>query len=164
YKNRMIELFGYPYVGDLGGAGTYPLDYDGPDIYHYMYVNATELTGEPGVPITSVIGYFKGIQKVKDLSTNATGTQAPLVPHEYLKVFADDVVDPILVSLYENQTFQVTYPFSTGDYGLVAPDTWGARRAPGKLQMNLSDLLRAEAKLKQSALKYDLLLAQIDDM
>jgi subtilisin-like proprotein convertase family protein len=164
YKNRMIELFGYPYSGDIGGSGTYPLDYDGPDIYHYMYVKATELTGEPGVPTTSITGYFKGMQKVKDVSTNATGAQGTLVQNEYLKVFPDDVVDTNLVSLAENQTFQVTYPFSTGDYGLVAPDTWGARRAPGKLQINLSDLLRAEAKLKQSVVKYDLLLAQIDDM
>jgi subtilisin-like proprotein convertase family protein len=163
YKNRMIELYGYPYVGDLGGSGTYPLDYDGPDIYHYMYINATELTGEPGVPMTSVIGYFNGMQKVKDVSTNATGAQGSLVQNEYLKVYPEDVVDSNLVSLAENQTFQVTYPFSTGDYGLIAPPGWGSRRAPGKLQMNLSDLLRAEAKLKQAIVKYDLLLAQIDD-
>jgi hypothetical protein len=163
YKNRMIELFGYPYAGDIGGSGTYPLDYDGPDIYHYMYVNPTELTGEPGVPVTSIIGYFNGMQKVKDVSADAIGGQGSLVTNEYLKVFPEDVVDSSLVSLAENQTFQVTYPFSTGNYGLVAPDTWGARRAPGKLQINLSDLLRAEAKLKQSAVKYDLLIAQIND-
>ena len=48
-KNRMIEIFGYPYAGDIGAGGTFPSGYDGPDFYHYMYVGATDLTGEPGV-------------------------------------------------------------------------------------------------------------------
>ena len=163
FKNRMIEVFGYPYGGDIGAAGTYPSGYDGPDLYHYMYVDPTELTGEPGTLQTTQIGFFKGIDKVKDVTDAATGTQGALVQGESVKVFPADVGDPSVITLAQGQTFSVTYPFSTGDYGLVAPVSYGSRRAVGKLQTNLSDLLRAEAKLKQSATKYDLLLDQIDD-
>ncbi len=31
YKNRLIEIYGYPYDADIGPAGTYPSNYDGPD-------------------------------------------------------------------------------------------------------------------------------------
>src|SRR6266542_1765810 len=37
YKGRLIEIFGYPYAGDIGAGRTYPDGYDGPDLYHYMY-------------------------------------------------------------------------------------------------------------------------------
>ena len=59
YKNRMIEIFGYPYAGDIGPAGTYPSGYDGPDIYHYMYVNASDLTGDKAQPDKLITGYYK---------------------------------------------------------------------------------------------------------
>ena len=36
YKNRLIEIFGYPYAGDIGPGQTYPTGYDGPDLYHYI--------------------------------------------------------------------------------------------------------------------------------
>ena len=48
YKNRLIEIYGYPYDADIGPGGTYPTNYDGPDVYHYMYVDQTDLTGAPG--------------------------------------------------------------------------------------------------------------------
>ncbi len=150
-KNRMIEIFGYPYAGDLGAGGTYPVGYDGPDLYHYMYVNATELTGEPGVPQTSVVGFYSGLR------ING-GT-----PVDSVSAFPDDVPNPSVLQVSSGGSFQVTYPISSGEYALVAPAAWGSRRAPGKLQVNLSDLLRAEAKLKQSIVKYDLLNKQIQD-
>ena len=47
YKDRLIEIFGYPYSADIGGGGTYPEEYDGPDLYHYMVVDAPQLKGTP---------------------------------------------------------------------------------------------------------------------
>jgi hypothetical protein len=152
YKNRLIEIFGYPYTGDVGGSGTYPSGYSGPDLYHFQYVNASDLTDEPGVPQTSITAYYQGITL-----NNAT------TPAGSVSSFPTDVPDASVVAIPPGSTFQVTYPFSTGDYGLVAPASWGNRSAPGKLQGNLSDLLRAEAKLKQALVKYDLLLQQIRD-
>ena len=42
FKNRMIEYFGYPYSGDIGPSGTYPQGYDGPDIYHYAWMDPAD--------------------------------------------------------------------------------------------------------------------------
>jgi len=38
-KNRLIEIFGYPYPDDIGPGGTYPEGYDGPDLFHFMYTD-----------------------------------------------------------------------------------------------------------------------------
>ncbi len=45
YRNRLIEIFGYPYEDDIGPGGTYPAGYNGPDVYHYMLVDPAELSG-----------------------------------------------------------------------------------------------------------------------
>jgi hypothetical protein len=68
YKSRLIEVFGYPYAGDIGAGKTYPSGYDGPDIYHYMYVNTTELTGASTAPSNILSGFFAPF---------ADGTNAP---------------------------------------------------------------------------------------
>jgi hypothetical protein len=45
YNSRLIEIFGTPYDGD----GTYPDDYEGPDIINWDVVEASEITGgNPG--------------------------------------------------------------------------------------------------------------------
>ena len=47
FNNRLIEVFGYPYQDDCGPGRTYATDYcqNGPDLYHYMYVDPSELMG-----------------------------------------------------------------------------------------------------------------------
>ena len=45
FNGRLIEIFGYPYDADIGATGTYPEGYDGPDLYHYMVVDAPQLEG-----------------------------------------------------------------------------------------------------------------------
>ena len=42
--NELIEIFGYPYAADIGVNGTYPDGYEGPDLYHYMLLEKTDLT------------------------------------------------------------------------------------------------------------------------
>lgn len=43
FNNRLIEIFGTPYTDDIGPNGTYPSPYEGPDIYHYDYVDSPEI-------------------------------------------------------------------------------------------------------------------------
>ncbi|MCP4709650.1 MAG: hypothetical protein GY869_13570, partial [Planctomycetes bacterium] len=45
FNNRLIEVYGYPYPDDCGPGKTYPSNYNGPDLYHYMYVDPSELMG-----------------------------------------------------------------------------------------------------------------------
>src|SRR5262249_3824937 len=45
FNNRLIESFGYPYPDDIGSGRTYPTGYDGPDLYHFDYVEPSYLYG-----------------------------------------------------------------------------------------------------------------------
>ena len=45
FNNQLIEIFGMPYDDDIGPGGTYPAGYNGPDLYHYMYIDAPALAG-----------------------------------------------------------------------------------------------------------------------
>jgi len=38
----LIELYGTPYTDDIGPGKTYPQDYAGPDLVHYLYVDMPE--------------------------------------------------------------------------------------------------------------------------
>ncbi len=52
FNGRLIEIFGRPYNEDVGLGRTYPPGYNGPDIYHFMYVEPTELIGIPTRTVT----------------------------------------------------------------------------------------------------------------
>lgn len=149
YKNRLIETFGYPYAGDIGPAGTYPSDYDGPDLYHYMYVNASDLTGEATLPSQVIKGYFKRIA--------LNGAWMGLW-------FDHDSVSQANSVPVSNDVFGVDYPLAeSGAYQWVAPASWSTRRAQGKLQTALSGMLKARAQLNQGLIAYNNLRLSIQD-
>jgi hypothetical protein len=151
YKNRLIETFGYPYAGDIGPGRTYPSGYDGPDIYHYMYVNSVELNGEPAVRLeTNAVGHF-------------TPMNHGLVANAFDFFFPKDVPSSTSLSVVTDGILRVEYPLSDASYSLVAPPEWGQRRAPGELQQALSDLLQSQARLKQALANYEALIQQIED-
>jgi hypothetical protein len=165
YKNRLIEIFGYPYDGDIGTGQTYPVGYDGPDLYHYMYVNTIALNGDTAPPSQSFTAIFQ-----KKFGLDTAEREFTLgVPFTQLKkdfglgsfYFPDDLQDPSF--LLTNDTLQVSYPYSAADYGFAAPDSWGQRRAPGEIQMALSDLVQNDARFKQAQLNYDNLISHIKD-
>ncbi len=39
FNTQLIGIFGYPYSDDIGAGATYPQGYDGPDLYHYMWMD-----------------------------------------------------------------------------------------------------------------------------
>jgi hypothetical protein len=51
FKHRLIELYGTPYTDDIGPGKTYKQGYDGPDLFHYAYIDTklpdTKLYGDP---------------------------------------------------------------------------------------------------------------------
>ncbi|MBK8002248.1 MAG: hypothetical protein IPK15_27050 [Verrucomicrobia bacterium] len=146
-KSRLIEIFGYPYDGDIGAGKTYPSGYDGPDIYHYQYVGATELTGSQPNPrgLTNVIGYFKPFQD---------GDSAPSF------YFGGDL---FTTNIATGPFLAVNYPLASGGWAFTAPSEFGSRRAPGEIQLALSDLLQEETRLKQTLNNYDDLIKQIEE-
>ena len=144
YKSRLIEIFGYPYSGDIGPGKTYPSDYDGPDLYHYMYANATDL-------ISSSTGTSRSFTNVLTAVETDYGSFGFYFPGDTSSRALRDSV------------LRVAYPKTAANYSLLAPASWGQRRAPGELQLALSDLLQADASLRISLANYDALINQIED-
>ncbi|KMT64331.1 PA14 domain-containing protein [Catenovulum maritimum] len=135
FKNRLIEVFGTPYEGTIGSGKTYAAGYEGPDLYFYQYIDANDISNE-AAPVVSATG-GNTVDKVitsfyQDRITRLSGI---------------DPTDNSGISnlLTDKQEIQIDYPITAADYSFQAPDTWGIRRAPGKIQAALADMVRAQA-------------------
>jgi hypothetical protein len=144
FNNRLIELFGYPYAGDIGPGKTYPSGYGGPDLIHYMYVNTKDISDQTAPPSAKFQGYFTDMRSQLDQNGLSWSSW------QYSLTNTRPAV-------------AVSYPFSAASYAYVAPAEWGQRRAPGELQLALSDLVQQETALKQTLRQYDNLLADINE-
>lgn len=136
YRNRLIEIFGYPYGDDIGSGKTYPAGYDGPDWVHYMYVDRSELTGE--TPSESVKSY--------SVTFNFDSTQ----------------MDSSLGITASSMTFD--YHVASDRPWLTKPPSWsGTRRATGEAQMALSEFMRADAAYQRALKEFDIMIGDIDE-
>ncbi|MHC4742206.1 MAG: choice-of-anchor Q domain-containing protein, partial [Planctomycetota bacterium] len=133
FKNRQIEIFGYPYDDDIGPAGTYPEGYDGPDIYHYMYVDPSELMSSSSPETIEYTVTFR----------------EPQVSHKGDLSYVD-----------RNVIFHLS-PHGLGL--VKPGSWTGSRRAPGELQLARWDLLQTKAGFDRALIDYGNLLAQIED-
>jgi predicted outer membrane repeat protein len=133
FRNRLIEIYGYPYEDDIGPTGTYPEDYDGPDIYHYMYVDQSELMSSSSPDTIELTVTFK---------------EPYVAPQGTVHYQSKDVV----FHLSQNGLGLIKPDSWTG-----------SRRAPGELQMARSDLLQAKANFERALVDYGSLLKQIED-
>lgn len=143
-RNRLIEVFGYPYSNDIGGGGTYPLGYSGPDIYHYMLADPSELTGVDQRNLTAETVTLR----LMDYGLEQASTSD--------RIDSNGVASPV--------EKQVTYYLSTQGYGFIKPTSWtGSRQAQGQLQVAHSEVLQARSRLDRAILEYDNHLKGIDD-
>ncbi len=136
FNNRLIEVFGYPYPDDCGPGKTFPSGYceSGPDLYHYMYVDPSELMGLYAPKTHTFEVSFKSL----DVDAEGSLQQTDL---------------PV--------TFHVD---TDGRFGLIKPGTWqGRRKSPGEIQLARSDLLQLRGRFEKAMLEYDNLLKQIDN-
>lgn len=180
FANRLIEIFGYPYADDIGPGGTYPAGYNGADIYHYMYVDVPALTGTPfdfDDPLSDL-----GVKRIREF----TGVYSPSpngMNFFNLKPIPNDQADttgangqscraqPLsrgcpLGDLDLSTPLSVEYTtIESPDFGFwfTKPEGWsGQRRAPGRIQQTLQQMVQARVSLKQSLLEYDLLRQEIE--
>lgn len=145
YMNRLVEIFGYPYSDDLGLGGTYASDYDGPDIYHYMYVDSSELTGNSAPAVQEISAFFKPM--------DTAGFDLPLLNR----------TDPF-AGVENIEPKEVIYHLALDGTGLVKPASWtGRRRAPGELQVALSNLFQNRANFQKAIAEYDNHVKKIED-
>ncbi|HXI52664.1 MAG TPA: hypothetical protein VNH84_14210, partial [Candidatus Saccharimonadales bacterium] len=133
FNNRLIEIFGYPYADDIGGAGSYPAGYVGPDIYHYDYVDASALLGS-----IQNVGQTLNVS-MKEFTVNTNGA---------------------LNATTKNVPFNVG---GHGLGLVKPASWTGQRQAPGEIQMARSDLLQARGRFDKLLTDYNNLLDEIHD-
>jgi hypothetical protein len=180
FANQLIEIFGYPYVDDIGPAGTYPAGYDGPDLYNYMLIDVPALAGTAfdfDSPISDL-----GINRIRTFT--ASYNPAPngvnffdMTPTPFNFVATGDGGVPCTVFPFASgcalgqldvdaDSLEVEYTtIESPDFGFwfTKPESWtGQRRAPGRLQQILQQMLQARIALKQTMLEYDDLRTEIE--
>ncbi len=172
FANQLIEIFGYPYIDDIGPGGTYPDGYNGPDLYHYMYVDKPALAGtnfdfDPALQGDSIgvervktkTGYYRpsanGVGFFNFTASQTLGGNLPGNGCIGQQAMADgcplgDTPEGVLEVKYV-----LTENALTG-LGFYKPAEWqGQRRAPGRLQQTQQEMLMAQIELKQAVLEYD---------
>lgn len=154
--NRLIEIYGYPYEGDIGPGRTYPVGYDGPDVYHFDYFDPSEIIGiDPG-PIQQLTVNLPDFTLPEFASVHRTG-QSDLSPQE--------VENPVITLDGTPTSFErpVTFHLSPNGFGTVRPDGWGQRRAPGEIQLARQDLWQAIGRYRIALDNYNGLVEQVED-
>ncbi len=136
FKNRLVEIYGYPYADDIGVSGTYAQGYDGPDLVNYMVLDL-ESFGDPpvsGVTVTAAVSV---------LAVSGTNLSA-YYDVQFHEQSASDVSNWVADATLSTGTC-VVIERSFNSLGLqVKPSSWtGRRRAQGEIQAALCDFVEA---------------------
>ncbi len=170
FKNRLIEIFGYPYSDDIGPGKTYPDGYDGPDLYHYMYVDGAELAGtgietdeEKGGRVTRFTAKFEPMESgigFANLDKEAEGDLADFC-NDYPMGDGCSLGDPQEI---KKRVEYVAWSSKNGHFMLIKPPEWtGRRRATGKIQEAIAQMLSAQIALEKAITEYNALRGDIQD-
>jgi hypothetical protein len=133
FTNRLIEIFGYPYDGDIGEGKTYPQGYDGPDLYHFDYVDPSQILGRDREPTQMFT--IRAFDTNVDQDGNLTSSSRTVDYHVSTNGFGLCVPDA----------------------------SWGRRRAPGEIQKIRSQLVQLYGQFEKSRLEYAALIQSIQD-
>ena len=122
YNAQLIAVYGMPYEDDIGPAGTYPQGYEGPDLYHYMYMDLSlfGISGAENLDPVSVVTY--------DASTGWT--------YESIKSFMQN-------SATNSATKKYSYQLSANGLVIKPSSITGTRRACGKMQEAYTEYILA---------------------
>jgi hypothetical protein len=174
FTNRLIEIFGYPYPDDVGPGGLYPTGYDGPDVYHYLYVDVMELVGQNA---TLLEGFdLEGDVRIERFTAEyepLSGVNFFSFDEEAKFWEADCSAAPLSDGCALGDTPQgetltveyVTYESPSFGFSFGKPPEWTSRRrATGSLQNIQHDMFTARLDLIRSLREYENLRADITDM
>src|SRR3990167_320312 len=136
---------GYPYAGDIGSGKLYPTGYNGPDLYHYMYIDGP-LNPLPASSLSSFTIDFSA----KNGNFLFPGDAAPTFATYF--------------NVSDLTTLPVAYPYNDkADHAFVAPSDWGSRRAPGRLQLQLGEMQLIQARLNTAYAEHKALIGKIQN-
>ena len=174
-RNRLIEIFGYPYAGDIGPGKTYPTGYNGPDIYKWMYVDVAEVSGDAarlavqqgGNNIDDEYQRFTGFFRPMDLGivdgdNGIADTVGAYFPQDVTGAGGDYAPEEFQ-GQFSGEPLEIEYDLSTRRWAFQATPAMGQRRAPGSIQLALNEMLQAEAELVTAISNYGSLVSEIED-
>ena len=125
---ELIGIYGYPYSGDIGAGGTYGQGYDGPDLFHYMWMNLEsygfkhfEIESETNVMVM-VVG--------TDIITNFPSANTP-------------------------KTLALRFDFAANGMILKPDEIQGTRRAQGRIQAAYGTFIQTYLEYRKALLTYD---------
>jgi hypothetical protein len=168
YRNRLIEIFGQPYSGQIGFGKPYPEGYKGPDTLLFAYLDKIKIDeivpanndkNPDTVTFTTLYNASKGVADYTSMEyiyfrglfeSDATGYQR--ISEAFKTLVGDN-----FYHFEQSGTSPLTLPYNTASkYGFVAPDdgSWGQRSSYGKLQIALGDMLAAEIALDSAISDY----------
>ena len=131
YVKQLISIFGTPYPDDIGPNGTYPQGYNGPDIYHYMWMDIEEY----------------GLDSLDlNIITNITSREYMVsLPYTYSDF---DVIT--------NNAYNVSVSYDITAGGIIKkPDNIkGSRLAEGSIQSAYRDYLLAYDAVIKNQIRY----------
>lgn len=169
YRNRLIEIFGRPYSGQIGFGKTYPEGYEGPDTLLYAYLDKVTIDKiVPQVPnageqVPANLVTFNTIYRTVKGYGMYSSTDNPTITELYKDAFGDDGDDTLTDAfetivgnnLYQLENTTLTLPYNTASkYGFEAPADWGQRTSYGRAQTALGEMLAAEINLEMSIADY----------
>jgi len=169
FKNRLIEIFGYPYSNRIGPGQTYPAGYDGPDVYHFLEVDAPDLAG-----VNLDAGLGSATPQVQQYSSIFQPMKNGLNFHDF---DAEDptgllncAVNPLGAGCALGSTVNATlttqnFTWRSSDLGIVfikEPGSEGTRRATGRVQDGIVDAIQAQLELQTAIKAYDKLYFDIN--
>jgi len=126
YKNRLIEIYGKPYADDIGAGKTYPQGYDGPDYYHFMWMDVSNFGLTDTMVTTSITFQASSYTNLPETIRTEIFGCSPSTQ------FAD-------ISM------TLTYQLSSDCVIIKPDDITGERRHSGMLQLAYADFLSAFA-------------------
>ena len=166
FKHRLIEIFGYPFDGDIGPGGDYAAGYDGPDLIHFMWLDPNELNALQ-VPVAD-----SDLQRVSvNLTMPSSDSFGTALTTDGLdtflnKIFSelDDPPDDNTTDLPSKSylTMTANYKISRDGYGIILDEDKGQRRAIGEIQRKLAAFYQARAAYEKSVMEYELAIEDIN--
>jgi len=130
YRKNLIAIYGTPLEGDIGPGGTYAQGYDGPDIYHYMYI------------------------ELAPYGLSAMDSDLSKVMVQYKLKDDDPVYTASNLGYTNNGTITVSYTL-TPDGIPQAKSASGVRRTEGSIQTAYRSFIAAYQKYKRASSAYD---------
>lgn len=133
-NTQLIGIYGYPYSGDIGAGGTYVQGYDGPDLYHYMWMdlNAYGFQRFEIEPVTSAVFKTEGL--VNSAQENSINT------------------------------LEFKFDLAANGMILKPKEIGGTRRAQGQIQAAYGTFIQAYLGYQQALATYDEAVEYFDQM